>query len=271
MGRPITNIEEMKSIELDIMKKIHTFCTENDIGYCLAYGTLLGAVRHSGFIPWDDDIDIFMKADDYAKFKELFPAWAEKQHLYFAYYENSEHRYNNIFGKVCDDRTILVQPLLKERIELGVFVDVFMLDNFPDNALARKIYSKRRSLMVRMLRASRLDADKIDESTLYSPLKKRFIHLFSGMNTEKLYKKIQRIRNKHNKTITKDLYSWDSGSWYSRDEYDKRILHKFEDAEFYIPSNYDEILKKDYGDYMQLPPESQRVPHHVQDVSWIAE
>ena len=79
--REIVNLSELKSIELDIMKKIHKFCEEYNINYTLSYGTLLGAVRHDGFIPWDDDIDIFMPQPDYEKFCRIFPLHQEKLQL----------------------------------------------------------------------------------------------------------------------------------------------------------------------------------------------
>lgn len=72
---PITNLDELKSIELEIMKKIHDFCEEKGINYTLAAGTLLGAIRHNGFIPWDDDIDIYVNRKDYWRFEKEFPEW----------------------------------------------------------------------------------------------------------------------------------------------------------------------------------------------------
>lgn len=82
--REITSLDELKTIELSIMKKVHQFCEEKGIWYVLTYGTLIGAVRHEGFIPWDDDIDIFVMRDGFEKFEREFPQWGESHGLFLA-------------------------------------------------------------------------------------------------------------------------------------------------------------------------------------------
>lgn len=142
MKHAITDLQELKSIELDIMKKIHSFCADNDIRYCLTFGTLLGAVRHKGFIPWDDDIDIFMPRPDYEKFLANFRLYGEKHHLYIAS-SRTKHYFARTFLQVCDDRTTLIEPWSKEKRPRGVFVDVWPLDGLPDNRIKRWLHEKK--------------------------------------------------------------------------------------------------------------------------------
>lgn len=82
--RAITDLDELKAIELDIMKKVHEFCEEKKIWYVLTYGTLIGAIRHNGFIPWDDDIDIFVMRDGFERIEKEFPEWGKDHGLFLA-------------------------------------------------------------------------------------------------------------------------------------------------------------------------------------------
>ena len=125
--KEISSIDELKVIELDIMKKIHRFCVDNNIIYYLCYGTLIGAIRHKGFIPWDDDIDILMPRPDYERFLKLFPRVQKQLGL-----EVVNHKTKTYFGrpmsKVIDKRTDLFEPEFKGDDHIGVFVDVWPLD-----------------------------------------------------------------------------------------------------------------------------------------------
>ena len=130
--RQITDLNELKKIELNILKQVHEFCEEKNIDYCLAYGTLLGAIRHSGFIPWDDDIDIHMKRDEYERFIREFPEWGAKRNLYIAGPHSKEHFFPRNMIKVCDERTGLVERGYKKRKPMGAFIDIWPLDKFPE-------------------------------------------------------------------------------------------------------------------------------------------
>ena len=145
--REITDLEELKHIELEVMKKIHEFCEENSIIYYLCFGTLIGAVRHDGFIPWDDDIDIYMKRDDYEKFLTLFPQKAEELDLNYANYMTKPY-YGRCFTKVFDNKTVLKEPQYKTDDDIGVFVDIWPLDGTPNIVFFRKLYlySKEKDL-----------------------------------------------------------------------------------------------------------------------------
>lgn len=129
-GEEITDLEDVQNLQLGIIDKMDSFCLENNIRYFLAYGTLIGAIRHEGFIPWDDDIDVWMLRPDYDRFLEVFPAWAEKNGL-FLNSPSTARRYNRVFSKVCDSRTILVETDRRNEFEEGAFVDVFPVDGLP--------------------------------------------------------------------------------------------------------------------------------------------
>ena len=135
--------QELKRIELDILKVIHQFCKENGVDYYLCGGTLLGAVRHGGFIPWDDDIDIYMPRPDYERFISCF-----KEENYRVLTFRSTRGYPLPFVKVCDCRTVLREKLGPDIPECGVFVDVFPLDGLSNEMeKASRIHRVNRFLL----------------------------------------------------------------------------------------------------------------------------
>lgn len=263
--REITELSTMREIELEIMKSIHAFCEKNDICYYLAYGTLLGAVRHKGFIPWDDDIDIWMLREDYDKFGKLFPKYGNKIGLYIATKDTIPCLPRNMY-KVCDNRTILEETKYRVGDKIGVYVDVWPLDGTPNNRLLRAIHNRK------MLNAHRI---------LHCGIMKE--EFFAGGVPRRICRLLYNIIG-----LNKVLYSWEKMSkrykiddntisiescaevprGFSYADFKNRHLTQFEDTEFYIPDGYDRILTCRYGNYMKLPPKEQQVPHHVQDTYW---
>ena len=129
MGSSI-DLKQMQKIEFDILRTVHTLCQENHITYYLGYGTMLGAVRHQGFIPWDDDVDIVMPRDDYRRFLQLAPQYLP-EHLKLCHLGNTAP-YNYDFAKIQDKRTILIEDTYSYLgIESGVYIDIFSLDGYP--------------------------------------------------------------------------------------------------------------------------------------------
>lgn len=117
-------IEELRKILLELMDEIHAFCEKHGLKYYLSGGTLIGAIRHKGFIPWDDDIDIHMPRPDYEKFLELFPK--ESENVLLENRLNDKYRYT--YAKVCKKNTLVVEHAMDGGVDEGVFIDVFPLD-----------------------------------------------------------------------------------------------------------------------------------------------
>lgn len=150
-------LKEKQEIMLDIMLDIDRFCRENGIRYSLAYGTMLGAVRHGGFIPWDDDLDIFMLRDDFEKFVESYPA-----HRYHVLYNtrNDKEFLATGYAKVHDPKTAIVGE--KTHTKYGVFVDIFPLDPVPEDPEEQRKYIKRhKSLHNRLHHRQQKDINSI--------------------------------------------------------------------------------------------------------------
>ncbi len=134
--KEITALEDVQALQLSIVDKVDEFCRIAGIRYFLAYGTLIGAVRHQGFIPWDDDIDLWMLRGDYDRFETEFPAWAKDHGLYLNS-PSTTPGYNRVFNKVCDNRTLGVEESYRNDFEEGCWVDVFPVDAVPEGSLAR--------------------------------------------------------------------------------------------------------------------------------------
>ncbi len=255
--REIVELDELKNLELEIMKKIHLFCVEHNITYYLSYGTLLGAVRHSGFIPWDDDIDIQMPRPDYEKFLQSFPGFAKQNGLTVVNHTTKPY-YGRNFSKVIDCNTILVEPQYKTDDPIGVFVDIWPLDGLPDGKVKRYFYNKRADFLAKLILAASMKKDK--SLSLF----KRTAIFFAGVfKPHKLILKLERLMKKYPFEKSKFVKCYLDSVVFEREEYNEKIPMPFEDAEFFAPAAYDSILRKEYGDYTKLPPLEDRIPHHV--------
>lgn len=260
--KEITTLDELRSIELEVMKKIHSFCVEKNIQYYLSYGSLIGAVRHNGFIPWDDDIDIVMPRPDYEKFCKLFPL--DEKTLGLMLVNNSTSpRCRSVFSKVIDKRTQLVELDYKGDDPIGVFVDVFPLDGISPNKVKQQVQIFackfiQMSLMLKKEVRWRKNLVKCIIKVILFGVKWDFI-----VNTLNKLIQINKYDSKSNVICFVDPYHYAfNKSCLSP------MLHRFEDTEFFIPSGYDDILRGLYGDYMKLPPLQQQVPHHISNIYW---
>ena len=258
------NIEELKSIQLNMLEELHNFCVANDIKYSLAYGSLIGAIRHNGYIPWDDDIDIFMTRDEYDKFKSSF----RHKYLVFSDYSiNSNHMLS--FGKLYDIRTVFEEPTAIKMIT-SVYLDIFIIDGLGnDYDKAVRHYKKLTFLnKAQIFKMVKLSKNRSLIRNMVLCLGKFFLLPIS-------YRKLleMTIRNKEKYNYKDSNYAGElSFGTYRRilpkSVYEKYILHKFENIDVYVIKEYDTYLKSIFGDYMQLPPESKRITHHAFKAYW---
>lgn len=260
--KEIDSLEELKAVELEIMKKIHAFCEKHNLTYYLAYGTMIGAIRHNGFIPWDDDIDIFMPREDYENFLTLFVR--EQESLDLAIVNHTTTPYlGRAMSKVIDTRTLLTELKYKNDDKIGVFVDIFPLDGLPKPGVKRKIHMFTCKLLSKVFYTKK----ELKKKSLIDYL----ILLLSLPYSEKtiisyLDKKMKQYRYKDCEEVTS--YAAHLYRIMPKILFSEKKLHQFEDTHFYIHNGYDELLRMIYGDYMELPPEGERSPHHIANVFW---
>ena len=256
---------------LNILKEFRRVCELLNLSYFLDSGTLLGAVRHKGFIPWDDDLDVGMLRKDYDLFLEKAPSLLSKQYFLQTWY--SDDSYSLAFAKIrIKDTVYLEEGAQNATTENGFFIDIFPYDVFPDSRAKRRWQGKRydlyrRALMVKSgykpwimnSRGLRLIAKQIGYipifcySAFYS--RKRLINKYNKMCTK--------FNNEESCHLFEQAGASNYGKWViPRSCFDSFVLLPFEDDFFLAPCDYDKYLKAAYGNYMDLPPEENRINRH---------
>ena len=262
-------LEEYKQTVLELLQHIHTVCEENSIRYTLAFGTLLGAVRHQGFIPWDDDIDICMPREDYKRFVKAFTSLDGRYYILDS--QSSEYYYNNM-GRACDGAMILRMSGKEDIFNLGAFVDIFLLDRWPEEEEEREQFHHdlvvalnrvRNALPWRVYRTCTLKHNV----KIILHIKNRIQdHLIVGLKKRKEERDALMVKYNGQDTGWRNFSSSNRKirvNWNMREEeLDRRVLMKFEGSEFYVPAEYHRLLTERYGDYMTLPPVEKRITNH---------
>ncbi len=269
--KPLT-VSEIQSTLLRIMKYVHNFCNENKIKYSLDGGTLIGAIRHKGFIPWDDDIDIAIPRPYYDIFVKNF----EDSNEYKLFAPERGNSYIN-YARVCDVKSTIGDcqtPWTKDKV--GVWIDVFPIDGEAEDELLWKKEVHRLIQYRYLMFYSRLPYTQFKRNVPISENLKTLVKklLFFWISTNYINKRSIKLQTSHDFSNSSFcgqmafLNMWDKKrmprKWYDC-EY---ILHTFENTEFYITSEYDNVLKSLYGDYMQLPPEEDRIAGHSSIVKY---
>lgn len=260
-----TNVQ---NIIWNIMKEIKKYLDNNDIEYYMLGGTLLGAIRHKGFIPWDDDIDIGIPREQYDEFlKNIQNELPE--HLKLDTYENSNtHHY--YFARIVDTRYSLKRTgSLKERNE-DVWVDIFPLDGMPNNLILRKIHMARLLAARAMYHISTFD--KVNLKRPNRPLSEKLIIKFVmitgfGKKTDmkKWLNKIDKLLKKYpyskSNYIVNFMGQYKFKEMFEKKHYGKGTLYDFEDDKLMGPDDYDFVLTQMYGNYMIPPKEQDKNAH----------
>ncbi|GAA0676244.1 MAG: LicD family protein [Clostridium cadaveris] len=251
------DIRKLQLTQFDMLKDIHKICEENNINYFIAYGTLLGAVRHKGFIPWDDDIDIMMFSSDYNKFLDICRTKLPKK--YFLQNDETDPMYPRMWSKIRINNTCnMEREYRKLHIHYGIDMDIFELVSISDNPIMFELQRKA-GYVYRLMKFEKAH-DAVDDkfkrerdTKIYKILPKCVKKFLMNLSKKLVYATADKN--------TKRVVDLSEIVIMEREWFNEKVLLKFEDQKFYAPKKYDELLTNYYGDYMQLPPEDQRTGH----------
>lgn len=255
------DLHKLQNVLFEMLKLIDKICRDNDIKYSLSGGTLLGAIRHKGFIPWDDDVDIAMSRDQYEKFIDVWNRL--KPEGYILQHKENTPNYTQAFAKIRKKNTTFIQfDWEKNRYNTGVFIDIFPLDRIPKGRLREKFFQVKAIVYIIYLRDNQLGTGNklisLGSSIVYSLSTKRIRQNYC----RKYIKQLKEYNeNKSFKYICVD--SFDSlKKLFTNTLCDDYVNIQFESGEFMCYKNWENYLTTMYGDYMSLPPVEDRVWKH---------
>ena len=260
-------LKEIHHGTLKIMDRIDEICNQLEINYFLMFGSLIGAIRHNGFIPWDDDLDIMMIRDDYEKLLKYFRD--NKMNLYpLKLFSSEMENYPYMISRISDiDYKLIVEN--EESFGIGLFVDVYPIDGVGNSMREVKCIAKKVKYLASLCYLStRQKCIKDNTKSIIRLILKYPSFLFSKVRGKKYFK------NRINEYIGKHKYEEcqyvGCTSWlvdmekevFPKEWVESTTYASFEAHKFKIPEHYHEILTQIYGDYMKLPPENERIAHH---------
>ena len=258
--------EEVKQIELDILLEFDRICKTSGLTYLLFFGTALGAARHRGFIPWDDDIDVVMPRDDYEKFYELFSSGNVSTRYKLVSYRDGTSTYN--FFKLIDCRTVVVETYMQSQYPIGIWIDIFPIERVRRGEDYSSTWRAcRRKLLIKFQSV----ADPSKGTTSAARLVKRIVcplaQLFDPVKlASAIDKKAMSINQGNNADfsasdwVSIDAVSLDKACYPGEFLFPSKTV-EFEGHPFPAPSNMDSYLKFEYGNWRELPPENLRRGH----------
>ncbi len=259
----ITHIDELRKIQLGALDALVDYCHAHELTYYLTGGTLLGAVRHQGFIPWDDDVDIVIPRPDYEKLLKLSGGVLSPNHRILSFEKNTNHC--RLYYRVVDIRTGYQDKYYGRKYESSMGIDVFPVDGVPEDKSVRQQHFK--------------DIKALRQKFIYSvaapfkatnPVKaiiKTLVMLPCKLvGSRTYYKRINEIVSRY-PYETSDMVALSIGYYNSKEllkkkQYGIPVMLTFEGKQYAAPQDYKQYLINLYGDYMKLPPEEQQVPHH---------
>lgn len=265
-------LKHLQNLELMILKDFIKICEENNLTYYMYAGSLLGAVRHNGFIPWDDDLDVIMFRDDFEKFKEIFIA--SNNETYELLSNETEKDYFHLLSKLMIKGTKFEEGWVSQvDFHIGINMDIFVLDDLAEGKFKRSYQLKKSFLYNKLLIMSKIKLDdlpfitKVITHTGYHIL--NLLKIKPATLNKRCLSFLRKYKNSNSEYVfdisaTAEEYP----QIFRRDDFKSITKIKFEDIEVNAPVNYDHILKSLYGDYMKLPPKEDRYNHITETIDF---
>ena len=255
---------ELREIQLSLLGKVDEYCRKNNLRYSLGGGTLLGAVRHGGYIPWDDDIDLMMPRPDYDKFLDGFDG--QYENIDVIHYRK-DPKCSKPFARICDNRTIFVETMQK----CGVNIEIWAIDGLPEGDKEISAFFDKFDYEV----------SKLVRSTDLLGVKQGYISVFIKQIIKKIIdpsrkEAVQRFQNfitsydfEHSKYAACVMGAYRLKEVMNTDVFKHYIELPFEGTNYMVIEDYDSYLKKHYGNYMELPPIEKQNSKHTFEAYWI--
>lgn len=262
---------KMQIAELKIAKKFVEICEKNNLRYFMLGGTLLGAVRHEGFIPWDDDMDFGMPRDDYEKFIKLLKN-NDNFGLSINHYQfNDSHDYQL---KIESKEVRIIDASTKTSKEKNVWIDILPLDGMPNNSLYRRIHSLKLLSLRALYKISHLSSNVAEKNPYRTRTEQliidvaKFLSLENMLNERKMLTLIDTNLKKYKYNdsfyVVNFMGAYKLKEMFPKKIYDDSFLYSFEDMKLVGPKNFDVVLSQLYGDYMTPPSDEDKNKHSTE-------
>lgn len=253
-------LDEIKHAELRILQHFKEFCERHSINYFISNGTLLGAIKYGGFIPWDDDIDVFVPRQEYERLIELYED--SEKYVLFSYERNKNFYFP--FAKLCDMETLKIENGVDNGTVMGLDIDIFPLDYWGGSVAESK--KKLRKMKNNLTKLS-LSKMKFSKNIISNIIKWPIIFLFRSIGSSRYTRKMIHMASR---VTSKDIGFSGCVVWpiYGDKEivpstvFEKTTEVVFEGGHFPAPTGYDMYLRSLYGDYKNDPPEDKQCTHH---------
>lgn len=269
------SLQDIQQVSLDILKDVHEFCINNNIIYTLQGGTLLGAIRHKGFIPWDDDVDIAMPRPDYERFIRTYKS-NNGYKLFSREVPDASFEVYLAYARICDmERTFVDYSNLPwTSTSTGVWIDVFPLDGIEENLIERKDHFKKMKKLWDIGHNLRLAKRPLFSNKNFKgfilELKSKITSQFSSFDViDEHISLLSSIAYGDTPYYTQAAFMrYGLKECHSISVLEKIVLVPFEDSLFCAMSGFDDALREKYGDYYTLPPVEKRINHHGGKYFW---